>query len=53
MFFFYTLNKDKGIPVNQLYEEEGIREIPTNRFNQILSQVDTSFQPVESDHELD
>jgi hypothetical protein len=53
MFFFYTLNKDKGIPVNQLYEAEGIQQIPTCRFNQILSQVDTSFQVVESDPEQD
>lgn len=53
MFFFYTLQKDKNIPVNQIYEEEGIRQIPTNRFNQILGQIDTSFQPFESQSEED
>ena len=37
MFFFYSLHKEKNIPVNQIYEEEGIRQIPTIRFNKIMA----------------
>ena len=29
---FFTL-QNKGIPVNEIYEQEGIKGIPTERFN--------------------
>ena len=35
-FFFYTL-QNKGIPMNELYESEGIKAIRTERFDEILA----------------
>lgn len=38
LFFFFTL-QNKGIPVNELYESEGIKAIRTDRFDQIMGQI--------------
>ena len=35
LFFLFTL-QNKGIPVNEIYEEDGIRDIPTSRFAEIM-----------------
>ena len=37
LFFLFTL-QNKGIPVNELYEKEGIKDIATNRFADIMAQ---------------
>ena len=38
LFFFFTL-QNKGIPVNDLYESEGIKAIRTDRFDEIMGQI--------------
>ena len=38
MFFFFTL-QNKGIPVNEIYEQEGIKAIKTDRFDDIMNQI--------------
>lgn len=35
LFFLFTL-QNKGVPVNDIYESEGIKNIPTERFAEIL-----------------
>ena len=37
LFFLFTL-QNKGIPVNELYEKEGIKDIATNRFADIMAE---------------
>jgi hypothetical protein len=37
LFFLFTL-QNKGIPVNDLYEKEGIKDISTSRFADIKSE---------------
>lgn len=37
LFFLFTL-QNKGIPVNDIYESEGIKDIPTSRFAEILGE---------------
>lgn len=48
MFFFFTL-QNKGVPVNEIYEQEGIKAIRTNRFDQIMAQIakENGDQPVD------
>ena len=36
MFFFFTL-QNKGVPVNEIYESEGIKAIRTDRFDEIMT----------------
>ena len=36
----FTL-QNKGIPVNELYEKEGIKDIPTARFGEIMGEEKT------------
>jgi hypothetical protein len=38
LFFFFTL-QNKGVPVNDLYESEGIKAIRTDRFDEIMGQI--------------
>ena len=38
MFFFFTL-QNKGVPVNDIYEQEGIKAIRTDRFDEIMAQI--------------
>lgn len=38
LFFFFTL-QNKGIPVNELYDQEGIKAIRTDRFDEIMGQI--------------
>lgn len=38
MFFFFTL-QNKGVPVNEIYESEGIKAIRTDRFDEIMAQI--------------
>lgn len=38
MFFFFTL-QNKGVPVNEIYEQEGIKAIKTDRFDEIMAQI--------------
>ena len=38
MFFFFTL-QNKGVPVNEIYEQEGIKAIRTDRFDEIMAQI--------------
>lgn len=38
MFFFFTL-QNKGVPVNEIYEQEGIKAIRTDRFDDIMAQI--------------
>ena len=38
LFFFFTL-QNKGVPVNDIYESEGIKAIRTDRFDEIMSQI--------------
>ena len=35
-YFLLKLQEDHSIPVNQLYEAEGIRQIPTDRFDELM-----------------
>ena len=37
LFFLFTL-QNKGVPVNELYEKEGIKDIPTARFQDIMAE---------------
>lgn len=37
LFFLFTL-QNKGIPVNELYEREGIKDIATSRFADIMAE---------------
>ena len=37
LFFLFTL-QNKGIPVNEMYEKEGIKDIATNRFADIMAE---------------
>lgn len=37
LFFLFTL-QNKGVPVNELYEKEGIKDIPTARFADIMAE---------------
>jgi len=37
LFFLFTL-QNQGIPVNEIYEKEGIKDIPTNRFAEIMGE---------------
>jgi hypothetical protein len=37
LFFLFTL-QNKGIPVNEIYEKEGIKDIPTTRFAEIMGE---------------
>lgn len=37
LFFLFTL-QNKGIPVNEMYEREGIKDIATNRFADIMAE---------------
>lgn len=39
LFFLFTL-QNKGIPVNDLYEKEGIKDIATSRFADIMAEGD-------------
>jgi len=36
LFLFFTL-QNKGIPVNEIYEAEGIKQIMTERFDEIMT----------------
>jgi hypothetical protein len=38
LFFFFTL-QNKGVPVNEMYESEGIKAIRTDRFDEIMGQI--------------
>ena len=38
MFFFFTL-QNKGVPVNEIYEQEGIKAIRTDRFDEIMAKI--------------
>lgn len=38
MFFFFTL-QNKGVPVNEIYEQEGIKAIRTDRFDEIMAEI--------------
>lgn len=35
LFFLFTL-QNKGVPVNEIYEQEGIKDIPTTRFSEVV-----------------
>lgn len=35
IYFFFTL-QNKGIPVNEIYEKDGVKFIKTDRFNEIM-----------------
>lgn len=37
LFFLFSL-QNQGIPVNEIYEKEGIKDIPTSRFAEILAE---------------
>lgn len=37
LFFLFTL-QNKGIQVNEMYEKEGIKDIPTSRFAEIMAE---------------
>lgn len=37
LFFLFTL-QNKGIPVNEIYEKEGIKDISTTRFAEIMGE---------------
>lgn len=37
LFFLFSL-QNKGIPVNEIYEKDGIKDIPTNRFAEIMNE---------------
>ena len=36
--FFFTL-QNKGIPVNEIYEQEGIKGIKTERFDEVMKKI--------------
>ena len=37
IYFFFTL-QNKGIPVNEIYENDGVKFIKTDRFQEIMGQ---------------
>lgn len=37
LFFLFSL-QNKGIPVNEIYEQDGIKDIPTSRFKEIMGE---------------
>eukprot|EP00349_Pseudokeronopsis_sp_Brazil_P009629 CAMPEP_0202970272 /NCGR_PEP_ID=MMETSP1396-20130829/16251_1 /ASSEMBLY_ACC=CAM_ASM_000872 /TAXON_ID= /ORGANISM="Pseudokeronopsis sp., Strain Brazil" /LENGTH=138 /DNA_ID=CAMNT_0049698671 /DNA_START=270 /DNA_END=686 /DNA_ORIENTATION=- len=37
LFFLFSL-QNKGIPVNEIYESEGIKDIPTSRFGELMGE---------------
>ena len=37
IYFFFTL-QNKGIPVNEIYEKDGVKFIKTDRFQEIMAQ---------------
>lgn len=37
IYFFFTL-QNQGIPVNEIYEKEGVKFIKTDRFHEIMNQ---------------
>ena len=37
LFFLFSL-QNKGIPVNEIYETDGIKDIPTSRFKEIMGE---------------
>jgi hypothetical protein len=43
LFFLFTL-QNKGIQVNEMYEKEGIKDIPTNRFAEIMAEDQQAMQ---------
>ena len=44
LFFLFTL-QNKGIPVNELYEKEGIKDIATSRFADIMAEEQQQNNP--------
>ena len=42
---------DRGIPINNIYEEDNFQSLPTHRFHQIVRTFDTSFKPCDSESE--
>lgn len=38
IYFFFTL-QNKGIPVNEIYENDGVKFIQTDRFEEIMGQT--------------
>ena len=37
IYFFFTL-QNQGIPVNEIYERDGVKNIKTDRFQEIMGQ---------------
>lgn len=37
LFFLFSL-QNQGIPVNEIYEREGIKDIPTQRFAEMMAE---------------
>jgi len=35
IYFFFTL-QNKGIPVNEIYENDGVKQIQTHRFQEMM-----------------
>ena len=49
LFFLHCLQMDRGIPINQIYEEDNFQSLPTHRFHQIVRTFETSFKPCDSE----
>lgn len=48
LFFLHCLQRDHQIPINQIYEEDGFKNLVTHRFHQTLKSFETSFKPQDS-----
>jgi hypothetical protein len=44
----HCLQRDHKIPINQIYEEDGFKDLLTARFHETLKKMQTSFKPQES-----
>lgn len=49
LFFLHCLQMDRGIPINQIYDEDQFSSLPTARFHQIVKTFETSFKPCDSE----
>jgi hypothetical protein len=48
LFFLHCLHRDHAIPINQLYDEDGFKSLPTQRFHEVIKTIETSFKPCDS-----
>ena len=50
IYFFFTL-QNQGIPVNEIYERDGVKAIKTDRFQEIMGQNAEQDSRREQEHD--